>query len=116
MACCADLARVQQLLNPHGEEARSAVSNHEARLVPFILRDAATRLLRMRSTGRVGKAKRAHHQERDLRWHGGHASLCPPYGTVPITRSQYAYPSRSTRSPDVTASRRENIGPATTQV
>ena len=33
-----------------------------------------------------------------------------------MTRSQYAYPSRSTRSPDVTAIRRENIGPATTQV
>jgi ring-1,2-phenylacetyl-CoA epoxidase subunit PaaC len=32
---------------PHGEEARSAVSNHEARLVAFILRDAASRLLRM---------------------------------------------------------------------
>jgi hypothetical protein len=28
----------------------SAVSNHVARLVPFILRDAAARLLRMRST------------------------------------------------------------------
>ena len=36
-------------VNPHGEEARSAVSNHEAPLVPFILRDAAARLLRMRS-------------------------------------------------------------------
>src|SRR2546430_17192392 len=30
-------------LNPHGEEARSAVSNHEAPLVPFILRDARRR-------------------------------------------------------------------------
>ena len=29
----------------------SAVSNHEAPLVPFILRDAASRLLRMRSGG-----------------------------------------------------------------
>jgi hypothetical protein len=28
-------------IDPHGEEARSAVSNHEAPLVPFILRDAA---------------------------------------------------------------------------
>jgi hypothetical protein len=28
------------LFNPHGEEARSAVSNHAAPLVPFILRDA----------------------------------------------------------------------------
>jgi hypothetical protein len=32
---------------PHGEEARSAVSNHEAPM-PLILRDAASRLLRMR--------------------------------------------------------------------
>ena len=30
------------LFIPHGEEARSAVSNHEAPLVPFILRDAAS--------------------------------------------------------------------------
>src|SRR5438132_14215877 len=30
----------KQSLNPHGEEARSAVLNHEAPLVPFILRDA----------------------------------------------------------------------------
>ncbi len=37
------------LFIPHGEEARSAVSNHEAPPVPFILRDAAVRLLRMRS-------------------------------------------------------------------
>jgi hypothetical protein len=36
------------MIFPHGEEARSAVSNHEARL-GFILRDAAKRpLLRMR--------------------------------------------------------------------
>ena len=33
-----------------------------------------------------------------------------------ITRSQYAYPSRSTCSPVTTAIARENIGPATTQV
>src|SRR5438105_6846140 len=33
----------KQSLNPHGEEARSAVSNHEAPLVPFILRDARRR-------------------------------------------------------------------------
>jgi hypothetical protein len=46
---------IQQLFNPHGEEARSAVSNHEAQLVPFILQDAAARLLRMRSKSRVGK-------------------------------------------------------------
>jgi hypothetical protein len=32
-----------QLLDPHGEEARSAVSNHVARPVPFILRDARRR-------------------------------------------------------------------------
>ena len=36
----------------------SAVSNHEATLLPLILRDAAARLLRMRSD-MVGKAKRA---------------------------------------------------------
>src|SRR2546429_9197015 len=81
MACCADLARVQQLLNPHGEEARSAVSNHEAPLVPFILRDAASRLLRMKSDRNVGWAKarlrRAHHL--NFIANGGHASLSPPY-------------------------------------
>jgi hypothetical protein len=34
---------------PHGEEARSAVSNHEATIWAFILRDAAkTPLLGMR--------------------------------------------------------------------
>ena len=31
----------------------SAVSNHVAPLVPFILRDAATRLLRMRSNNAI---------------------------------------------------------------
>jgi len=37
------------MINPHGEEARSAVSNHEATIRAFILRDAAkTPLLRMR--------------------------------------------------------------------
>jgi hypothetical protein len=37
-------------LDPHGEEPRSGVSNHEARAAAFILRDAAkTPLLRMRS-------------------------------------------------------------------
>jgi hypothetical protein len=41
----------------------SAVSNHEAPLVAFILRDAAERLLRMKS-GRL---------------QGGHAIACPPY-------------------------------------
>ena len=39
----------------------SAVSNHEAPLVPFILRDAASRLLRMRSDRRmVGTLRFAH--------------------------------------------------------
>ena len=39
------------ILDPHGEEARSAVSNHEAKILTraFILRDAAKApLLRMR--------------------------------------------------------------------
>jgi hypothetical protein len=31
---------------PHGEEARSAVSNHEAPPVPFILETALSRLLK----------------------------------------------------------------------
>ena len=33
----------RQALNPHGEEARSAVSNHEASMRAFILQDAASR-------------------------------------------------------------------------
>jgi len=44
---------------PHGEEARSAVSNHRAPLVPFILRDAAARLLRMRGVTPCGMLRHA---------------------------------------------------------
>ena len=44
-----DLLRQRESLIPHGEEARSAVSNHESPDAA-ILRDAASRLLRMRTS------------------------------------------------------------------
>jgi S1-C subfamily serine protease len=44
--------------NPHGEEPRSGVSNHEATDGPSSLRDARSALLRMRSESRPGAAYR----------------------------------------------------------
>src|SRR5215204_7000796 len=90
-------------LNPHGEEARSAVSNHVAPLVPFILRDAASRLLQRRGRSRcagmrfdscVGWAK-AHRavptiRPRSRRWNGGHAE--PVIGRAFARPGGFAHP------------------------
>jgi sensor domain CHASE-containing protein len=49
--------------HPHGEEARCAVSNHEASPVAFILRDAAkTPLLRMRVSPRNRNSSRVYRE------------------------------------------------------
>ena len=35
----------------------------------------------------MGKAKRAHHLFETVGFHGGHAALCPPYGSAPANHA-----------------------------